>query len=467
MTKNIADNFESFRSLSWNNRDREWNLNDDDIRFAKSFSCENCRFDSKDEIMNSEIFVFKRSNIDVSKRINKKLEKKQSVETQNNSTFKKIRRDIFDQQNYQSNKIDSNIANTNTLKNIDQNVNLNFIYSQSYTQSIITRENNLNNMNTTNTTTQKSISLTSSIAIATTFTSNSIKNTKTIRLKNTEKNESLKSRYLKNILLFDWNEYCNSADIIISLTQLFDIIFRARMSMIDVMKMKNSNRKNKSKNQQIHFENKEINLIKASSISNYFIENVLNEINIVKNYEIKKMSTSLIVLETFTEHYSRNDIIRQMTKIMNKVNTLNWSKILTDKLNISLAILLRKLKLLSLTSQSTHSHSHFILTSHVSFKNFYTETQMKFKKSLQARYDIKKILMNSKNILNLISKRIAFKINCLFRENKSMTIIIVNNVRVQLLSYIIIEIIMTNVTQIVQFFIMLEKTSYSIILKRF
>ena len=227
------------------------------------------------------------------------------------------------------------------------------------------------------------------------------------------------------------------------------MIFWARISMIDVMKVKNSNCKNKSKSRQIHFENEEVNLIKISSTSDYSIENVLDKINVVKNYEIKKMFTSLIVFEIFTEYYSRNDIIRQMTEIINKANTLNWSKILTDKLSISLAILLRKLELLSFASQFIYSYSHSILTSHVLFKNFYIETQVKLRKSLQARYDIKKILMNLESTLNLISKRIVFKINCLLRENKSMTMIIANDVKVQLSNYIIIEIIVTNVTRIV------------------
>ena len=148
-----------------------------------------------------------------------------------------------------------------------------------------------------------------------------------------------------------------------------------------------------------------------------------------------------------------------MIQTMTESRNFEWHKILVTKLDIESSLLLTKLDLnFSLIYQNRNSR--------MSSKNFYTFASIRSRKAQNNQWNIRKILIDFENTLNLISQRVARQIDCLVRENKTMTMIIANDVKVSLSKYTIIKIIVTRVTRVMQFFVISRKTFYSIILKR-
>ena len=80
-------------------------------------------------------------------------------------------------------------------------------------------------------------------------------------------------------------------------------------------------------------------------------------------------------------------------------------------------------------------------------KNFYIFVSLKSRKLLNnEQWNVKKIFIDSKNILNLISQWIANQIEVIVRSDNFMTMIIVNEARMFLSEYIILKIIVTKMT---------------------
>ena len=144
---------------------------------------------------------------------------------------------------------------------------------------------------------------------------------------------------------------------------------------------------------------------------------------------------------------------------MTESRNFEWHKILITKLDIESSLLLTKL---DLNFSSIHQNRNSRMFS----KNFYIFVSFRSRKAQNNQWDIRKILIDLKSTFNLISQRVARQIDCLVRENKTMTMIIANDVKVSLSNYTIMKIIVTRVTRMMQFFVISRKTSYSMILER-
>ena len=412
-------NFTSFKFfVDWNHRRRsknldEWNLSDENTRIAKIFSC-----DTDTSKCENEVMIIKKETKDAHKRIDEKIEETKTQWEQEFAAFKKIQRNALDQ----SRQIFVSSSSNSILTNI---------LSRDETSSSIS-SNEFISVNATTFIDIESISLASLIIIIETQSKKFTKSVRNIKIVTS----SLKSRCLKNIFLFDWHEWCNNANVTISLVQLFDMISRARMRMTNVIKIDNSNRK-----KQVHFlqhvENKD--------------EVDIEKVNVVQN--IIANST------TATTSYSHRNLIYKMAQTMTESKNSEWHKILIIKLNIESSLLLTKL---DLNFSSTHQNRN----SRMSSKNFYIFASVRSRKTQNNQWDIRKILIDLESTLNLISQRVARQIDCLVRENKIMTMIIANDVKVSLSNYIIMKIIVARITRVMQFFVISRKTSYSMILER-
>ena len=141
------------------------------------------------------------------------------------------------------------------------------------------------------------ISLASSV-----ITSNKIINKKKTRsfVTSTRNVISLKSRCFRDISLFNWNDWCNNADVTLSLTQLFDMTSKIKMNMINVMKINNFKKKQIQFATNIEFEWK---------INNVFTEN---------DFILFDSSSSMKSKLLFSEN-----IIYKITKVMIETSDFN------------------------------------------------------------------------------------------------------------------------------------------------
>ena len=76
------------------------------------------------------------------------------------------------------------------------------------------------------------------------------------------------------------------------------------------------------------------------------------------------------------------------------------------------------------------------------------------------------MLINFKNTFNLILQSVIRQIKIIIRASRFMIMIIVNEIQISFFNYTIIKFTVTEVSRIVQFFIVSERISYFLILER-
>lgn len=98
--------------------------------------------------------------------------------------------------------------------------------------------------------------------------------------------------------------------------------------------------------------------------------------------------------------------------------------------------------------------------------NFYTSALIKPRKKQTTGYEVKRILIDPRATLNLIPVRMVEKMACIIYEDKSMVIRVANGAYQRLLGVARFMIEVAGVKRIIEAFVVLGNTSYSLILGR-
>ena len=76
------------------------------------------------------------------------------------------------------------------------------------------------------------------------------------------------------------------------------------------------------------------------------------------------------------------------------------------------------------------------------------------------------MFINFESTFNLISQSVVCQIEIIVRANRFMIMIIINEIQISLFDYTIMKFTVTEISRIVQFFVVLKKILYFFIFKR-
>ena len=220
------------------------------------------------------------------------------------------------------------------------------------------------------------------------------------------------------------------------------MISRVRTQLIEIIKFQSNFDRVKSKkiiinNRQIHFTN---------DVKFYYIENIntnINEIFLKQKYK-KNNDKRFRIARKIKNEKNIENIVDIKAIMKNKIDSIFQVSYLYIQ-----RILFKKLYffLFDVRIQSKNVRFSLKLSS---IKNFYTQIEIKSRKSFSKFYNFIKILINSNSILNFISQYIVDKLNVLNYLDNFITIIITNETKISFFEYTKIEIITTSISKIIQ-----------------
>ena len=225
------------------------------------------------------------------------------------------------------------------------------------------------------------------------------------------------------------------------------MISRVRTQLIEIIKFQSNFDRVKSRkiiinNRQIHF---------ANDVKFYYIENMNTNIN--KKFLEQKYKKS---------NDKRFRIAREIKNEKNIEKIINIKAIMNNKIDsifhdsiISIAhlylqrISFKKSYFFSFDARIQSKNVRFSLKLS-SIKNFYTQIEIKSRKSFSKFYNFIKILIDFDSTFNFISQYIVDDFNVLNYFDNFMTMIITNETKISFFKYIKVKIITTNISKIIQ-----------------
>ena len=217
---------------------------------------------------------------------------------------------------------------------------------------------------------------------------------------------------------------------------------RVRTQLIEIIKFQSNFDRVKSKkiiinNRQIHFTN---------DVKFYYIENIntnINEIFLKQKYK-KNNDKRFRIARKIKNEKNIEKIVDIETIMKSRVDLISQvSHLYVQRISF------KKLYIFLFDARIQSKNVRFSLKLSL-IKNFYTQIEIKSRKSFSKLYNFTKILIDSSSTLNLISQHIVDELNALNYFNNFMTMIIANETKVSFFEYTKIEMTTTSISKIIQ-----------------